>query len=733
MSHVRRDSFDETDSSISKPLVEITEKNPLKKIKKYHTKNKIVTKKKNTFQFTILITSIISYVCYYLSLGGCHGTQVECLQNSNIGFYYYLMNYCLISAVFYILSFYMILLKLASKWHIIHLILVMLFLFISDTGTSLFSHGLYNIIGFIFISFFMTILIAIVIIINEILRRKNFFQNFITINIILGSLIILRYLYLKKLSASCEGWDIGLNDVPIKDDKTQPCQIIRPEICHLTYFDKLLDFSKMLKINCAEKSNFNRELDSRGVLINYINKPKLKNTKRFGFPITTNKLFEVNSKTTPHTFSKLVMDNVLDMDKLPKNLPKSKYPEVTLEFTETNKNKKKKNYIGKINININYNEELSIKRKSIENPGSLFENVLLIYLDAVSRVQFKRKLPKTSKFITQLLKNKYNEKDTIENKINNYYGYQFMKFHAFASNTFPNAFSMFYGFGNNIYTNIIQDFKKAGFITAHSVDMCSKEVWEPEKEPNDIIFNTWDHENIAMFCDPSYIDRDSMYSIFKGAYSLLKRCFYGKEIHDYIFEYGKKFWETYIGNRKFLRLAFNDGHESSFEVIQYIDDALYNFLNFFYENGYLRNTGLFILSDHGNHMPGLYNLLFAEQYEIERVLPFLFIIVNSKELFVNKLKRRWFHDMNFYATFNQQIFITSYDIHSTLKHIITASKHSTDKGSSLFSLLSINDRVCSKFSEIRIEEKQEKEGMCRCILNAKYEKFVYYNNTNNTV
>ena len=120
--------------------------------------------------------------------------------------------------------------------------------------------------------------------------------------------------------------------------------------------------------------------------------------------------------------------------------------------------------------------------------------------------------------------------------------------------------------------------------------MCSKEVWEPELEPSRIDFDFWDHENVAMFCDPSYMDRKSLYSIYKGVYSLLRRCFYGKEVHDYIIEYGTKFWEAYPDNKKFLRLGFNDGHESTFEVLQYLDEPLYNFLETFYQKGYLKNN-----------------------------------------------------------------------------------------------------------------------------------------------
>ena len=711
--------------------IQITKTNPLQKFKKYFAKTKLYEKDVLKLNIFVIFLSITSYIFYYLSLGGCHGTQVECLMNSNIAFYYFLFNCCALSSSFFSLAIYIIILQKLTKLHFIHLISIMIILFLSDTGTTLFSHGLYNIIGFFLMTIFMTIIYFLALFIALILRNKKFWNRMIFCNVLLIIIIILRYNYLKKLSKACEGWENGLNNVKIIDDVKYPCQILRPQVCHMTYLNNFLNLNKIMKVNCSAESNFNRELNSREVLINYINKPILKNTLRFGFPITTDKKFDVNEDTNPKNFSKLIMDNVLDMDNLPQNLKKEQYPEIILEFQEikNNKKNKKKKYLGKINVNVNYNESLANSRKNMEKDGSLFDNVLMIFLDAVSRAHFIRKLPKTSKFIEQFLKNKFNNKNTESNDSSKkYYGYQFMKYHAFSSGTFYNAMPMFYGvspFNGGGY-NIVQNFISQGFITAHSVDMCSKEVWEPEREPSSRKFFNWDHENIAMFCDPSYIDRDSMYSIFKGAYSLLRRCFYGKEIHDYMFEYGKKFWESYKNNKKFLRLALNDGHESSFEVIQYLDDALYDFLNEFYEKNYLKNTALIILSDHGNHMPGLYNILFAEQYEIERVLPTLFLILNSEKFYENKNAENF----DFYLNENQQNLITSYDIYSTMINIIYGKEKVfiVEKGNSLFYKIEVKNRHCSYYKEIQYEVQKEKENICRCAMNNIYEKYVYYNN-----
>jgi hypothetical protein len=306
-----------------------------------------------------------------------------------------------------------------------------------------------------------------------------------------------------------------------------------------------------------------------------------------------------------------------------------------------------------------------------------------------------------------------------------YYAYQFLKYHTFTSATKFNAMPMF--FGQSVYslsgTNIIKYFKQLGYITAQSIDMCSKEVWEPEYEPPKLNFDFWDHENVAMFCDPSYMDRKSLYSIYKGVYSLLRRCFYGKEVHDYIFEYGTKFWEAYPDNKKFLRLGFNDGHESSFEVLKYLDEPLFYFLNTFYKKGYLKNTAVIIVSDHGNHMPGIYNLFFSEQYETERVLGNLFIIINSENLF--NVKKDVFKGYNENLMENQQSIVTPYDIYNTLIHIMYGDLQNnlyTKRGTSFFMKIDNSVRNCQFF-----DEDDEESGLCKCVPNEMYEKFIYYN------
>ena len=64
-----------------------------------------------------------------------------------------------------------------------------------------------------------------------------------------------------------------------------------------------------------------------------------------------------------------------------------------------------------------------------------------------------------------------------------------------------------------------------------------------------------------MFCDPNYHDREDPFPINKGEDFVLRRCLYEKEVHEYVFEYAKDFWEKYNNSKKFVRISFIEGHE----------------------------------------------------------------------------------------------------------------------------------------------------------------------------
>ena len=146
---------------------------------------------------------------------------------------------------------------------------------------------------------------------------------------------------------------------------------------------------------------------------------------------------------------------------------------------------------------------------------------------------------------------------------------------------------------------------------------------------NNVEFSDFDHENVAMFCDANYYNRDNPYPLLQGGFAAIRRCLYGKDTFEYVLEYGKKFWETYKDNKKFLRLGFIDAHERTQEVVKYLDEPLYLFLNDLFKKKLLENAVIFFVSDHGNGMYGYYRDIQADDFLFERTIAFWFMILEG--------------------------------------------------------------------------------------------------------
>ena len=317
------------------------------------------------------------------------------------------------------------------------------------------------------------------------------------------------------------------------------------------------------------------------------------------------------------------------------------------------------NNYGIIKINVTRNETLSQERKIIaEKKHSLYNNILFVYVDAISRNHFQRKIKKLSEYIETFMP--YNVNET-EKK---YTTFQFMKYNTVKSLTLPNIKSMFYGveLTEPEGVNLVKYYKEQGYVTGHTGTTCGKEIFSVNGllQSQHLDYDNWDHENIAMFCDPNFFDWK--YPINKGIASVLKRCLYGKYAFEYMIDYAKQFWKLYPDNKKFFRIHFNEGHEGSMELIQYLADPLYEFVKYFFDNNLLNDTFIFIASDHGNHMLGPWAVIRPQDYLIETTLATLFLIIpNNQKLYKNGL-----YDI---VHKNQQTFVTPYDIHDTMIHI----------------------------------------------------------------
>ena len=660
--------------------------------------NAIIMLLKELILFLIII---ISFIKYKLSLKITKQDEKD--FDMDPSFFMDLIYNCFFSACYTTLALFLIEFKICKIYQLFIIIIRYLIFFITNTGQNLDGHGTYNTIMFLLCIALGQIVILIIFGITVIYKKKKSVVISLILIIIVGSLII--YTTSIEDKVKCKDWEFGLNHTKLdNDDPIYPCKIIVPDHnCYLNFLGPFFDFSK--GISCQNRKEEDKHKLKSVSTSKYVNKT----TKRIGFPITTHKEnFILNIQQSSKNLYKEIMENLVDMDNEEqlKTLGAKEKPEVVLDYT--------KNEYGEIKINVNYDKELSKKRKNLEkNTHPLYDNILFIFFDGISRNHFSRNFKKTAEFMEKFFE--YKGANNKKNPNQKYHGFQFFKQHSFKEFTLGNNFPMFYGkpFYSKKVDSITGEIKDNGFVTCNLNGICNKESfyfdWQLKKgmERNFIEF---DHEMFALNCDPNIFDVVNPHSIGIGESSVFRRCLYGKENIEYLFEYGIKFWEAYSNNRKYLRISIPNGHELSGQVSKYTDQPLYEFLNYMFENNLLKNTSVIFSADHGLSILVLYKLFQSQDRDIEVNNPLLFFILSDKP----GMK---YEEQYHYLHINQQNFITAYDIYHTINHIIKGEDDSITKkkiqkkglvfepkihflGSSLFTYINPSERYCSNYIDI---------------------------------
>ena len=317
-------------------------------------------------------------------------------------------------------------------------------------------------------------------------------------------------------------------------------------------------------------------------------------------------------------------------------------------------------------------------------------NIILLYIDSVSRANALRKMKKTISFIEQFIS--YKGGHNRRNSNDNFHSFQFFKYHSFPGYTGANFPILFYGnqAGSKIFVRINKYIKENGYVTCYASDYCSKDNTRTTHELTDD--ELYDHQ--LVYCDPNMVNFNA----------ITKRCLYGNLNAYYLYQYSEQFWRKYPDNRKFSAIILNDGHEGTLELIKYTDEVIYNFLNSLYKDNLLKDTTIFLVSDHGCGMPSVYYL--DDFYKIELRLPMLFMVINDR-------KNIDYNQQYFNIHENQQTLITGYDIYNTIGNIIYGDNyknikekddsHDTPKspiGQSLFEKMNQKERIPQKYNNM---------------------------------
>ena len=624
------------------------------------------------------IIYIISFFMYKQSLFNCGNVSMnECIEKYNINILIDCFIKCILSGFILSFNLAMIYWQILATTHLFGFVAFLFLLLMLDMGNDLYSHGIINFVFLIISCIYGFLFYCMIKIIIESISDKNYKMLLLMIGVIIlgcGGFITI-YLLL----VNCSYWDKGLGDKKIDNDKNKyTCKIIRPNTCYMDMLGYLFDFSKMTNYDCDKNNNplFNDIIDN---YILYYDKEFSEDINVLNYPKTA--LMNLYSESEG-SLDKKVINNITGTEE--KDLINSEV------FLVRNKSH------ASIEMNINKNVTLEKERKSLSIPNAKIKNIIMIYFDTLSRAHFHRRFSDFSSFISDL--------DDLTN--NNYASFEFMKYHTFGTEGFnPTLLSMF--FGKNSFTHekpihIISHLKKKGYITAQSANVCSQNL---NKNINyEIINDKFDYENIAMFCDPLYNLANIKNSNIKGINSSIKRCLYGKNSYEYVFNYGKIFWDAYPNNNKFLLLGLFDGSEKSGEVVKYMDNALSDFLLDLINKKKFHRTALFLVSSTGELKMGIYNKMNTE-YFYEKNLGSFFLVLHRAGIeqdIIDKIK------------INEQSFVTAYDIYDSLLSIgyncyddncWKEIKNKSKNGKSVFSLIDGKKRNCNfYFSEIKDNE-----------------------------
>ena len=634
-------------------------------------------------KYLAFIIYIISFLLYKSSLFSCNKMPLnDCINKYKMKDLFLDMIKCFCSGFIFSGNIILILYRFISIMHLFLLFVFIIILLLIDSGNDIYSHGLLNFfiffigltIGFLLLVLFQ---VSLYLIISKKYKKSAIFISLIIITFIC---IFLLYNYL----TNCNYWDKGLGSIQIDNDKNKySCKIARPEICYINAFSNLFDFSKMSNYQCELQNDysFSEILNNYNL---YYDAEFNDNITVLNFPLTNNETYSIYHQ---QTFAKTIIANIKG-DKV-KDTQNS---EIFL-VKENNK--------GKIEMNITQNITLINERKSLEKNNSIIKNILIIYFDTLSRQHFHRKLKTFSSILSYIFNGKHQIFESFE----------FLKYHNFDDiNSDFNTQPMFFGtddinaHGAN-HKNIISILKQNGFITAQSSNKCSKDLLS--LNPGGL-YDEFDHENIAMFCDPSYFSLNPKTKNIKGINSAFKRCLFGLDSFKYVLQYGNLFWESYKDSQKFLRLGFFDGNERSGEVIKYLDDYLSDFVLDLINNGRFHKTALFLVSSTGGIASGIFETSKNTEFISEMNLGTWFILLNKKSIDKQVIEN---------LSNNMQTFVTPYDIYNSLLSLVYncydndcygKMKYKNNKGNSVFLKINDYDRNCDKYPEIENDS-------CKCI------------------
>ena len=502
--------------------------------------------------FSIYLFFFLSYLLYYKSLESCTNGEDQCTMM--ISWIKIKVKEVIFSCLIMVILFELIIYKVISRLHLIHMIFNYILFYLYSHGLNFEDHGLYNIKGYsiLFIIFFIIFLPinALIYFIKQ--KKKKIFIFFHIIKFI-SSLVLGIILYNISIS-NCNDWPKGLNNTSIDNNsKNYGCQIISPKKCPYQLFKNFLDITKITGKECK-----NLHINAKQNILELAKSPYINaSVKHIGYPLTNKDLSCSMDFIGKNLMKECIMKNLVDLEnkEVLNKYFKNKTPEIEVDFSN--------NQNGEMNINLKYNKTLSEERSLHEiNSAPYSNNILILYIDSVSRANSLRQLKKSLNFFEKFML--YNGSSLDKSPSEKFHSFQFFKYHSFNYATPTNYPILFYGSPKNRTKALITKYlKENGYITCFAGELCAKD--NARIEHNLTIEEVYDHQFVM--CDPNK-ESININTI---------RCLYGKQNIEHLYEYGNQFWRKYKDNRKFLTIVSNYGHEGTLQVLKYADNIIFQF------------------------------------------------------------------------------------------------------------------------------------------------------------
>ena len=376
-------------------------------------KNLIFIKHAKSFlyKYSNCILYLITYILYYLSLEAC--LEGEELCGNNMSWIYKKLIELISSCEIISLLVGQIIFNRSSKLHLIHLVAIFSLFYYHSHDFYFWNHGMYNIIFFILLFFFNLCFILFFKFIICLFRIQK--KIYIINKLFIICIFLLIYIF-KFPDFVCDDWSKGLNNTYIDNDgEKYGCKIRIPKYCQYKVFSKYQDLTKILSINCQVKKANSRKIILEKSKSPYINK----DTKKFGFIKTNEGMIGCQDGLGYKILKQYMADNLFDIDNNFKNFSE---PEIMVDFS--------KDPLGELTINLKYNDSLSKERKKLENESNPYSsNILILFVDSISRASSSRQLNKTLQFFEKFISYEGGYNDNYpENK---FHSFQFFKYHSF--------------------------------------------------------------------------------------------------------------------------------------------------------------------------------------------------------------------------------------------------------------------------------------------------------------